>query len=147
MKMNTKMAELLRRMNIPTESDGWASLEAPYPVDLTTVDGSVLLKNACERSEHVKLSHFPDRTGYEAFVNHFHLPFDGKRESLLRCLSYASAITRKLAPMDGRRFQVIVSVGDDCTVRFHEIRAGEIWTTEDLELYEEGILLLHVGSA
>ena len=148
MKMNTKMAELLRRLNIPAASDGWVSLENSSPVELTTADGSVLLKNEYDRSDHVKLSHFPDRTGYEAFVNHVHFPFDGERESLFRCLSYASAITRKLAPMEGRRFQIVVSVGDDCTVRFHEVRPGEIWLTEDFDLYtEEAILLLHAGSA
>jgi hypothetical protein len=148
MKMNSKMAELLRRLNIPAASDDWVSLENSSPVELTTADGSVLLKSEYGKSKHVKPSHFPDKTGYEAFVNHVHFPFDGKRESLLRCLSYASAITRKLAPMNSRRFHVIVSVGDNCTVRFHEVRPGEIWLTEDLELYaEEAVLLLHAGSA
>jgi hypothetical protein len=143
------MSELLRRMSISAASDEWISPGISLPLDLTTVDGSVFLKHEHDKSRHVTLSQFPDRSGYESFVNHRHLPFDGRPESLLCCLSYASAIKRGLARLaDGRRFQIVVSVSDDCMVRFHEIRPGENLMAEDLESYaDEAILLLCAGSA
>jgi hypothetical protein len=144
MQMNAKMAELMRRLNIASASDEWISPLNSRPLDLTIVDGSVFLKSTYDDSRHITRSQFPDRTGQEAFVNHFHLPFDGTRESLLLCLASANSIKRGLARLAGTRcFQVVVSVSDDCTVRFYEIRPGENWLAEDIESYaEEAILVL-----
>jgi hypothetical protein len=147
MKMNAKMSELMRRLNIASASDEWISPLSSRPLDFTTVDGSVFLKNEYDNSRHITLSQFPDSTGSESFVNHFHLPFDDTRESLLLCLSSANAIKRGLEPLaDVRRFQIVVAVSDDCTVRFYEIRSGEKWLVEDIESYaEEAILVLESG--
>jgi hypothetical protein len=147
MKMNKKMFELLTRTNIPMPPTSHLGSERLKLADLTVVDGSVFLKDEYERAKHVETTDFPDKTGLECFINHVHMPFGGDRESLLSCLNYAVALQRELARLPGeRRFQVIVSVAeDDCTVRFHEVRPGENWVTEDLESYaEEAILLLPV---
>jgi hypothetical protein len=144
MQMNAKMSDLMRRLKITYASDGWISPLGSRPFDFATIDGSVLLKSEYDGSRHITLSQFPDRTGYEAFVNHFHLPFDGTRESLLLCLASANSIQEGLARLaDARRFQVVVSVSDDCTVRFYEIRPGENWLADEIESYaEEAILVL-----
>ncbi len=150
MKTNKRMSELLARANIAVPFPSHlGSEELRLPV-LTIVNGSVLLKDEYERAGHLKLADFPDKTGYECFVNHFHMPFSGRRESLLSCLSYAGALQRELARfVTGRSFQVIASVTENsCTVRFHEVRQGENWVTEDLERYgEEAILVLPVKPA
>jgi len=150
MKMNTKMSELLRRTSVPVTFADQFSLESLKLPNFTVVDGSVLLKDEYERAGHVKTTDFPDRTGFECFVNHVHLPFSGTSDSLLSCLGYAVALQRGIARLAGkRRFQVIVSVAEDgCTVRFHEVRPGENWVSEDLEGYaEEAILLVPASSA
>jgi hypothetical protein len=61
-------------------------------------------------------------------------------------LLMAEAVSRKLAVMPGR-FNVIVSYdGDSCAVRFHKIRPGERWLSEDLEAYvDEGVLVVEAG--
>ena len=143
------MSELLRQMNIPAALSAFVSQENTRPLDFTIVDGSVLLRDRYEASRHVKRSDFPDRTGLECFLNHTHFAFDGKRESLLRCLAYAAALKQGLASLaDQRPFQVVVAVSDDCTVRFHEARPGESWLTDDLESYAgEAILVFDVSSA
>jgi hypothetical protein len=148
MKMNARMSGLLSQMNIPAVPDNWVSPRHSHATELTTADGCVLLKDGYDTSRSVKLSDFPDKTGYEAFVNHIHFPFDGTQESLLRCLSFTRAIRRALTSIaGGRRFEIVVSVSDEGTVRFYEIRPGEIWIVDDLESYtEEAILLLYAGS-
>ncbi len=145
MRMNKRMSELLARTNIPVPLPSYLGAEEPALPKLAVVDDSVLFKNEYERAKHVKPAEFPDKTGFECFVNHVHIPFNGDRESLLSCLNYAVALQHELARLAGeRRFQVIVSVAEDgCVVRFHQIRSGENWLTEDLDRYaEEAILLL-----
>jgi len=112
---------------------------------LSEVGGFVLLKNQYEANKHLSPADLPDRTGFECFINHIHLPFDGTGASLNSCLSYSIALQKALARIaKNRNFQVIVSVDDhECTVRFHQLRQGESWVAEDIEGYtEEAVLLL-----
>jgi hypothetical protein len=111
---------------------------------LSEVGEFVLLKNNYEANKHVKPADHEDKTGYECFINHVHLPFDGTGASLKSCLSYAIAPQKGLARIaKNRNFLVIASVNDDwCTVRFHQVRQGESWITEDLEGYAEEVILL-----
>jgi hypothetical protein len=144
MKMNKKMSELLLLADIPVPFGDSVRSKALAPSVFAVVDGSVLLKQEYERARHVKLTDFPDRTGFECFVNHLHLPFSGTKESLLSCLGYAIALQRGLTSFEDRKFQVIVSITKgECTVRFHELRPNESWIAKDLEGYaSESILLL-----
>jgi hypothetical protein len=61
-------------------------------------------------------------------------------------LLMAEAVSRKLLALPGR-FNVIVSYdGESCAVRFHKIRKGERWLSEDLEDYvDEGVLVVEAG--
>ena len=147
MKLNAKMSEMLEGANIPKAFSGLLSMDTSMPLSFTVVDGCVLLKDEYEKAKHVRLESFQDRTGFECFVNHRHFPYSGTRESLLSCLKHAVTLQRALAhEANDRRFLVILSVGDGCTVRFHEVRPGENWAAENLEGYAgEAVLLLPVG--
>jgi hypothetical protein len=147
MGMNSKMSEMLRAANITTPFAHSGSLGTLTPHSFTVVEGSLLLKDEYEKAKHVKLGDFPDRTGFECFVNHVHLPYDGSRESLQSCLCYVTALQKGLTQFgEGRPFLVILSVSDgDCVVRFHQRRPPESWLADDLEGYaEEAILVLPV---
>jgi len=141
------MSALLRTSSVSIPLDENLTSEPLTIPVLESVDGSVLLKSEFEGNQHVKTSDFPDRTGYECFINHVHLPFEQTRESLLACLRYAIALQSGLAELQPRRhFQIIVSVGEtDCTVRFHEDRSGESWVAENLDGYTEAVLVLEGG--
>ena len=138
------MSSLLKRSKISLPLDETLAAEPLTIPVFDYVDGSVLLKQEFQGTRHVKASDFPDRTGYESFINHVHLRFDQTRESLVSCLRYALALQTGLARLQPRRhFQIIVAVGeDDCTVRFHELRIGESWVAENLEGYSEAVLVL-----
>jgi hypothetical protein len=146
MRLNTRMSEMLRRANIAAPFTDVSSNRLTHP-SFTVVDGSLLLKDEYKKAKRAKPADFPDRTGFECFVNHVHLPYDGSRESLQSCFRYVAALQKDLARYgEGRRFLVIVSVSENgCAVRFHQRRRSESWVSDNLEGYsEEGILVLPV---
>jgi hypothetical protein len=147
MKMNAKMSALLAQFDssIPSSIANWDQLGEPQ---LTEVGDSVLLKDQLKSTAHVTLADFQDRTGYECFINHVHVPFDTTRESLQASVEFASRLRSELALIaKGRPFLVILAIsGKHCPVRFHQRRPNEVWLDDDLEEYvEEAILVLPVG--
>src|ERR1700682_1112169 len=145
MKMNQRMSALLRQADIPVPFVEETALRTPPMPALSQVGEFVLLKNQYEANKHVRPADFPDKTGFECFINHVHHPLDGTDASLKACLSYAISLQKGLARIaKNRSFQVIVSVDDhECTIRFHQLRQGESWLAEDLEGYtDEAVLVL-----
>jgi hypothetical protein len=141
------MYSLLKRSGISLPLEETLAAEPLTIPVFEYVDGSVLLKQEFQGTQHVKPSDFQDRTGYESFINHVHLRFEQSRESLVSCLRYTIALQTGLARLQPRRhFQIIVAVDEgDCTVRFHEVRIGESWVAENLEGYSEALLVLDGG--
>ena len=144
MKMNAKMSDLLKQTDTRLAV---ISSDASISPNFVVVEGSVLLRDEYQKAQHVNSSDFPDRTAFECFVNHVHLPYDGTRGSLQSCLHYATAVRKALTEFGAdRRFLVIMSLSaDGCVVRFHQCRPKESWLSEDLEGYaEEAVLVLPV---
>jgi hypothetical protein len=84
-----------------------------------------------------------DDTGYECFINHLHV------NNLAEALEFARRLKNALADRFTGIFVVIVSFdGREATVRFHKLRAGQIWLNKNLEGYlEEGIAVLDSDQA
>jgi hypothetical protein len=117
---------------------------------MVTVGGSVLLADQYPASRHVSIDDFPDRTGYECFVNHFQFPYDGTRRALLHLIGRIAGIRRSLTEYaPDKSFLIIVSIAEhECTVRFHERRRAEAWLADDLEGYaQEAVAAIDVGRA
>jgi hypothetical protein len=79
--MNNKMSGLLHRAGLR-----WPVAVHPTPAQLPTLEISgdcVLLKKQWEPNKHVKIANCFDKTGFECFTNHVHLPFSGADESLI----------------------------------------------------------------
>jgi len=92
--------------------------------------------------------HF-DETGYECLVNHIHI--DPKKpddtSQLDQGLTYADRLAEVLQTSGYRGpFRIILSYGLEdkvCTVRFHRVREGQSWLSDNLEGYKmEGILVI-----
>ena len=145
--MNNKMSALMHRYGVTWPLTEIVAVEKPP--ELEQVQDCVLLKGEYDRHRHVTVESCFDRTGYEAFLNHVHIPFRETKESLIVCLSYATSLRRTLAPLSAdRRFRVIVGISDnDSSVRFHQIRPREDWISENLEGYKsEAILVFDVDT-
>ena len=106
------------------------------------IDGCIFLTEEYARSKGSKLQQFPDRMGYECFVNHIHFRVGRGRRALEEVFDYASALRKALMALGEVRFEVIISVADgDSVVRFHKCRQGESWLSEDLERYKHEAIL------
>ena len=143
------MRQLLESMGISLpQALAKASVE-DFP-EMITVDGSVLLAQEYGLARSVSVKDFPDRTGYESFVNHFHIPYEGTRASLDGLLARVAAIRKGLERYAAdRRFLIIVSISEkECTIRFHECRPPEAWLADSLEGYmDEAVAAISVGDA
>jgi hypothetical protein len=119
------------------------------------INGAVLLKTLEKLGRNAKLESFPDITGYECFVNHIHIEdyLDdsgvSSNELLKKGHKFAQALLEKLSTtFPNKPFKVIMAHNDsDCSVRFHMVRDGENWLSDDLEGYDqEAILIIETSS-
>lgn len=116
--------------------------------ELVEENGCWFLVSLREGARTASLASFPDRTGFECFVNHIHIgDFIGTSdvvECLRQGLRWADGLRGKLEQYG--KFKIIVSYDDrDCSVRFHRVRPGESWLFDDLESYRsESVLVIPV---
>ena len=154
MQLNQGMQEILGRHGIDPVRP--APLEPPLAQllrsGLVQEDGCWLLASQVETPRASQRDLFPDRTGYEAFINHLHISDvlePGAGPTPGRILSQAIAWARELEALLAPRgdFEIVVAVDreavEDCNVRFYRRRPGERWLDDDLESYaQEGLLVL-----
>jgi len=151
MKMNFRMRARLAHTEV---SDLIQSLELSESLrnllvsQIVEFEGCIFLEPLLKLSPNATLSLFPDRTGFECFVNHIHVEDyldqnDGTNPTsnlqLASCIRFAMKLKERLGEYQSKgRFRVIITSDDEtCTVRFHKIRENETWLSEDLEQYRE----------
>jgi hypothetical protein len=137
MRLNARMRRLIpeagsnARKLQPTLA-GVADREITY-----TEDGIVF------SGQHGRRHDFPDTTGYECFANHIHIDdyvLERSPEYLVeQALALATLLNERLCSMaPDSAFRFIIAANEDgCTLRFHSVRADELWETQDLEGYTE----------
>jgi hypothetical protein len=144
MQMNSLMENHYKRLK------NWHSLE--LPIDLAKIVHSpfdeinhcFLLRSLNLKYTNAKLSDFPDKTGFEAFINHFHLDDFVSDEFL----EYSFKVIHEVFANYHSHFttpliQAIVSINSSgCSIRFHALRPNEVWLDNNLESYEEDALLV-----
>jgi len=161
MRMNTKMNSVMKTLHTAVASGkltGAVNLNSELlkliEPGFTMKDGAVLLKTQEKLAMDIRPDNFPDLTGYECFVNHIHIEDylgDAERGSnslLEQGLAFANKIVEELSSLYlGKPFKVIVATNESgCSVRFHMIRNGENWLSDDLDEYgQEAILVLDIS--
>ena len=117
----------------------------------TRADGCVLHAAQEKLRGNATLEDFPDRTGYECFVNHIHVEdyldgsdIFGQVARLGQGIAFGYNLKEKLSSFSANEsFRVIVSSDESsCSVRFHVIRNGEEWLSSDLDSYENEAILV-----
>ena len=136
-------------------------VEAGFPTpgrgpDVQVVEaGGCWLLGGFVKKPHLSPADFRDATGLECSANKLRMEAMFPARIVLSCplllltagLLTAKTLATELARYQGR-FNVILSYdGESCAVRFHRIRAGERWLSDDLEGYvDEGVLVFEAGS-
>jgi hypothetical protein len=139
------LLEAERRIDLP------AKLSDLLSAGVVDRDGCVFFAQLAKRASSASGSDFPDLTGYECFVNHVHIDDyveDADERTLaLVGVAFARRVCELLSARSGD-FNVIVGTDElSCSVRFHQVRAGEAWLSNDLESYkEEAIAVLTAHS-
>jgi hypothetical protein len=110
-----------------------------------------------------RINNVDDETGFECALSEVYLEdFVDKATPLSELarigVAYAMYLRKMLleSPVSGT-FRIIVDaqrpdaepgVGNACCVRFHKVRPGQAWLTDDLELYKEnGVLVIEFEKA
>jgi hypothetical protein len=158
MRMNIKMNSMMKTLHAAVASGkltGVVTLSSELlrliEPGFTVKDGAVLLKTQEKLAVDIRPDNFPDLTGYECFVNHVHIEDYlgdaelGSNALLEQGFAFANKIVEELSSLyHGKPFKVIVATNESgCSVRFHLIRNGENWLSDDLDKYgQEAILVL-----
>jgi hypothetical protein len=152
-KLNRRMQRDLGELR-SRSIDAEPLLPGKWPdLSLAEVNGFVLL-DSFRRKPSMRPADFEGPSSLEACANKLLMERMLDPRLVAACplllltagLLMAEALSRKLALLPGR-FNVIVSYdGESCAVRFHKIRPGQRWLSEDLESYvDEGVLVVEAG--
>ena len=107
-------------------------------------DGCFLLRALAKRDTNTSLQDFPDRTGYECFVNSIHLDDYVSENCLILAFAFAEALLSAWRK-SGRDEPLKLIISSDefgALVKCHVVRPSESWLAPDLERYEEAVLVV-----
>jgi hypothetical protein len=116
--------------------------------------GGIVVRNDCfflksllDKSKSARLADFADRTGFECFVNHFHIDDYSTANQLPLSLSVITATSRLIKKRCQKRkiYAVLGMDGDSVNLRFYTFRRNESWLGSDLEKYEDAVCLIQVN--
>lgn len=112
---------------------------------VVNINGCYLFKYFYERNRHIKLSDFVDKTGYECFINSFHVDYYSSKNILMESLLFIEQFIIEWNKLNGSiNIQIILSETKSGYVfRFHRIRENEIWVdSQRLDLFRESCLVI-----
>ena len=142
-KMNQKMKHALHA----TE---WTSNELPETLSNLAVRGFIehdecfFLASTIEKKTNISSSDFPDKTGYECFINSIHIDDHIQSDYLINACLLAETILKKLSMLEKNQLlRIIISSNEfGATLKVHLLRTGESWLASNLEEYDEAILFM-----
>lgn len=121
------------------------------PADLALIaEGGFYEKEGCEFLCHFKGVHtnvnidsFEDRTGYECFINSIHVDDFVEEQWLGTALQFIIRLLDSWSRVPRTETLQIVLTSNElgATVKAHILRHGESWVSDDLEGYENPVLM------
>jgi hypothetical protein len=140
MKMNARMASLLECSSLADPLH--PSLQEIVDHGFVRVDDCSLIVDLLPESTNVTRFSFPDRTGYECFINSVHVEDYSDQNPLGQAYELVMRVFdawRHYEP--GQTLVAVVSVDElSVVVKFHMKRLGEQWVGENLDAYEDPIM-------
>ncbi|WP_236195465.1 hypothetical protein [Pseudomonas glycinae] len=143
MKANKAMESLLADLTLVVIE---GELERIARSDFVERDGCIFIA-ALNPQTHMSLDSFPDRTGYECFVNSVHIDDYVSDDLLATAISWLSLVLDQWNKF-GLSGVLQGSVSTDefgATVKVHVLRPDEPWLGDDLEGYEQAVLTVNSG--
>lgn len=111
----------------------------------SNIDGCWFFAKMYEKQIHIKRNDFDDRTGYECFINSFHVDDLVKRNCLGQTILFAHRLLKMWSKLDNN-LKIIIIIGETnygFNFRFHIYRSNEKWIDETkMQNIKEGILII-----
>lgn len=107
--------------------------------------GCYLLVYFKQLSQHLKETDFVDQTGFECFVNSFHVDDFVQEDLLPQAMAFSKALLAKWKRLRSKEvLEIIVGETDfGFNIKAHVKRNGELWIDpQDIENFDEGLLLV-----
>jgi len=148
MKMNNEMARQLSEVEC-----SWHALP-PELINIASAgfdecDGCRFLSVLKGLKTNAGAGDFPDRTGFECFINSVHID-DYVNSDYLKCgCFFLTSVFREWNAMGlTDTLQGIISTDEfGSLVKVHVLRTGESWVSDDLERYEDALLVVNSEDA
>ena len=149
-KCNQKLAQTLYELYAGKEDQLSPQLKAILDFGIVEEEGCWFLRKNRAAIKNT-ISEMGDHVGLECFVNETQIDVEDPANLPKQGLLFVHALQKILEPLGV--FNIVLGLGytdlDDqpnfltCAVRFHKVRRGESWLTDDLEKYDsEGLLLV-----
>lgn len=140
MKSNTGMRELLADATIVEQLN--PALNAIVNRGFDVREGCYFLAALLPAAKNVTRDSFPDRTGYECFVNSIHVEDYDSKAPLCQAIRFViCAFSAWRASVPNLTLMSVVSADEfSVVVKFHVKRPAEQWLSENIEGYEDPIL-------
>jgi hypothetical protein len=141
-KVNQKMRSELEK-TLPQVTELPQELSEILKMGLCVVDDCVFLLSLLSIDTNAELHDFPDRTGYECFINSIHIDDYVTCDYLESACVFARElylIWRGFGALGGVRFMVMKDEFG-VLIKFHKVRSGESFFADDLELYEDASMV------
>jgi len=108
------------------------------------INDCVFLNSLYKVNTNVSLQNFPDKTGYECFINSLHIDDYVSNGYLSQSCLFVKSVFERWRQFSGNEIlQAIIAIGEfDAVVKFHLLRDGENLLNDDLEGYEEAMLIV-----
>lgn len=158
LKINDKMRNLSKNLIQFDFNDLTAKLKNLINDGLTIELGDcIVLKNNLKMRK-VKISDFIDKTGYECFINKINLEDYVENNDqtpvffIIQCYLIIMKITQLILGLQKSnlsKYNFIFSINQNdpninlhsYVLRFHKIREGEVWLEDDINSYNEALLI------
>jgi hypothetical protein len=107
-------------------------------------DGCFLLGKCMDADTNVSISNFPDKTGYECFINSVNIDDYVEENYLEQGICFVRNVFSRWNSVQGLPKLIAILSLDEfgLKVKFHAWRVGEHWLTDELEDYEESVLVV-----
>jgi hypothetical protein len=104
----------------------------------------LFLKNCIEVKTNVAINDFPDKTGYECFINSVNIDDYIENDLLEQGILFSQEAFKKFKAFDKKNILNCIMLMDEfgLKIKLHLLRDGEQWLPEYLEGFEEAILMV-----
>jgi len=117
-------------------------LHALASVGFAYRDGAWVLGAFANMQTNVSMNDFPDRTGYECFINSVHIEDYAEDDLLEQSIRFVTFVLRSWPPARDQRLNSVLNFdGDSAVAKFHVLRPGESWINDRLDEFEEALLV------